>query len=130
MHIGLKIKELRELKLWTQAQLAEISGVSDRTVRRIEATGKAESATLLSILNALDSNLEELENMFSNETSNKKETPEKDNDVKLLRRIEKGRDLGKIIFSAHQYGYDYHDCNNDEQINLAQNFLASVADIL
>ncbi|MDQ0176457.1 helix-turn-helix domain-containing protein [Bacillus chungangensis] len=60
MHIGNKIKELRNLKLWTQAKLAVITKVSERTVRRLEATGKAESATLLSILNALDTNLQNL----------------------------------------------------------------------
>jgi transcriptional regulator with XRE-family HTH domain len=61
MHIVGKIKLLRKAKLLTQEQLQEISGVSKRTIRRLEATGKAESATLVSILNASGTTLEELE---------------------------------------------------------------------
>ncbi|NTZ19181.1 XRE family transcriptional regulator [Paenibacillus sp. JMULE4] len=53
MHIGLKIKQLRKLKLLTQAQLAEISGVSERTIRRLELTGVAESTTVKLVLTAL-----------------------------------------------------------------------------
>jgi transcriptional regulator with XRE-family HTH domain len=130
MHIGLKIKELRKLKLWTQAQLAEISGVSERTVRRLESTGTAESATLLSILNALDTNLEELENMFNEDESIKKENIEKFADVRFLQRIENGRELVRIFSSAHQFGYDYHDCHTEEQVEFAQVFLSTVADVL
>ena len=130
MHIGLKIKELRKLKLWTQAQLAEISGVSERTVRRLESTGTAESATLLSILNALGTNLKELENMFNADESIKKESKEKYADVRFLKRIENGRELVKIFSNAHQFGYDYHDCHTEEQVELAQTFLSTVADAL
>lgn len=130
MHIGLKIKELRNLKLWTQAQLAEIAKVSERTVRRLESTGKAESATLLTVLKALDTNLEELENMFNEDDTIKEESKEKFTDVSFLHRIENGRDLVRIISHAHQYGYDYHDCNTEEQIEIAQGFLSVVADVL
>lgn len=130
MHLGLKIKQLRNLKLWTQGQLAEISGVSERTVRRLEATGKAESATFLSILKALDTNLEELESMFNEDDTIKEESKEKFANVSFLHRIESGRELVRIIASAHQYGYDYHDCKTEEQIETAQGFLAVVADVL
>ncbi|MCK1997494.1 helix-turn-helix transcriptional regulator [Psychrobacillus psychrodurans] len=130
MHIGLKIKELRKLKLWTQDQLAEISGVSERTVRRLETTGKAESATLLSILKALDTNLEELENMFNEDDTIKVESKGKFSDFSFLQRIESGKELVRIIASAHQYGYDYHDCKTEEQIENAQGFLTVVADVL
>lgn len=130
MHIGLKIKELRSIKLWTQAKLAEMSGVSERTVRRLEASGSAESATLLSILDALGTNLEELENMFNEDNTMKEESKEKFADVSFLHRIENGRELTRIIANAHQYGYDYHDCNTEKQIETAQEFLSVVADVL
>lgn len=130
MHIGLKIKELRNLKLWTQAQLAELSGVSERTIRRLEGTGKAESATLLSILKALDTNLKDLENMFTEDDTLKEESKEKFADISFLHRIESGRELVRIIASAHRYGYDYHDCKTGEQIETAQGFLTVVADVL
>jgi transcriptional regulator with XRE-family HTH domain len=130
MHIGLKIKELRKLKFWTQSQLAEISGVSERTIRRLESTGTAESATLLSIFKALDTNSEELESMFNKDDTLKEDSKEKFSDMKFLQRIESGRELVRIIASAHQYGYDYHDCKTEEQIENAQVFLSVVADVL
>jgi transcriptional regulator with XRE-family HTH domain len=130
MHIGLKIKELRKLKLLTQEQLADISGVSDRTVRRLESNGTAENATLVSILEALNTNLHELENMFNDDETIKEESKEKYADLSFLHRIETGRELVRIIGKAHQYGYDYHDCTSDEQIEAAQVFLSEVADVL
>ena len=36
MHIGRYLKERRELEGYTQEQLAELVGVTDRTIRRIE----------------------------------------------------------------------------------------------
>lgn len=130
MHIGFKIKELRNLKLWTQAKLAEIAGVSERTIRRLEAGGNAEKETLLLVLNALGTNLEELEHMFNEDDTIKEEIKEKFTDVSFLHRIGSGRELVRIIASAHQYGYDYHDCKTDDQINKAQEFLSVVADVL
>lgn len=130
MHIGLKIKELRNLKLWTQAKLGEISGVSERTIRRLEAGENVEKETLLLVLNALGTNLEELENMFSEDNTIKEESKEKFADVSFLHRIETGRELVRIIASAHQYGYDYHDCKTEEQTETAQGFITVVADVL
>lgn len=123
MHNGLKIKELRELKLWTQEQLAEIAGISERTVRRFESTGNVQNATLLSIMEALGTNLEKLNKMDSS-------TDKSIENASLLHRIENGRELVKIVCSSDQLAYDYYDCNNEELIHLAQNFLSNVVDIL
>ena len=130
MHIGLKIKELRGLKLWTQAKLAEVANVSERTIRRLEAGENTEKETLLLVLNALGTNLDEIGNMFNDDDTIKEESKEKFTDIKFLKRIEYGRELVRIIASAHQYGYDYHDCKTDDQINKAQEFLSVVADVL
>lgn len=54
-----------------------MSGVSERTIRRVEAIGNAESATLLSILDALETNLKELENMFNEDNTMKEESKER-----------------------------------------------------
>ncbi|MEK5233841.1 helix-turn-helix transcriptional regulator [Lysinibacillus sp. FSL K6-0232] len=130
MHIGQKIKELRNLKLWTQAKLAEIANVSERTIRRLEAGENTEKETLLLVLEALGTNLEEIGSMFNNDDTIKEESKEKFTDIKFLKRIEYGRELVRIITSAHQFGYDYHDCTTDDQINKAQEFLSIVADVL
>ncbi|WP_019156566.1 helix-turn-helix domain-containing protein [Robertmurraya massiliosenegalensis] len=130
MHTGQKIKELRKLKLWTQAELVDRAKVSERTVRRLESSGTAESATLLSVLDALETNLSELDNIVSEDESIKKASTEKHTDVKFLHRIQSGRDLVRIISHAHQYGYDYHDCHTEEQTEVVQVFLTTVADVL
>jgi transcriptional regulator with XRE-family HTH domain len=130
MHRGAKIKELRKLKLWTQAKLAEVAGVSERTVRRLESTGTAESATLQSILKALGTNLEELESMFNDDESIKKESKKKLDNVRYLQRIENGKELVRILSNAHQLGYDYNDCHTHEQVELAQVFLTTVVDVM
>lgn len=130
LHIGQKIKELRNLKLWTQEKLAEIASVSERTIRRLEAGENTQKETLLLVLNALGTNLEEIGNLFNDDDTIKEESKEKFTDMRFLKRIEYGRELVRIIASAHQYGYDFHDCKTEDQINKAQEFLAVVADVL
>ena len=48
------IKELRKAKAWSQAHLANASGVSMRTIQRLERTGNCADETLLAIATALD----------------------------------------------------------------------------
>lgn len=130
MHIGQKIKVLRNLKLWTQSKLAEIAGVSERTIRRLEAGENTEKETLLLVLNALDTNLEEIGDMFNDDETIKEESKVKFTDMRFLKRIESGRELVRIIASIHKYGYDYHDCKTEEQIKKAREFLSVLADVL
>src|SRR5262249_40654528 len=56
-----RIRELRERKSWTQATLAEASGLSDREIRRIEG-GKANPSaeTVLALAAAFDGDSSEL----------------------------------------------------------------------
>ncbi len=59
--IGTRIKEIRKSKNWTQAQLAEISGIEPSNISHIErAATKVSLPTLVSIANALDTTLDEL----------------------------------------------------------------------
>ena len=59
--IGTRIKEARRAKHWTQAKLAEISGVEPSYISHIErAVTKLSLPTLMSIANALNVSLEEL----------------------------------------------------------------------
>ena len=48
------IKELRKAKAWSQAHLADVAGVSMRTIQRLERTGNCADETLLAIAAALD----------------------------------------------------------------------------
>ncbi len=52
--IGDRIRGLREQRAWTQAHLADASGVSLRTIQRLERLHSCSSETLLSLAAALD----------------------------------------------------------------------------
>lgn len=49
----LKIKQLREARGWSQEHLAEVAGLSARTVQRIEAEGNASPESRMAIAAAL-----------------------------------------------------------------------------
>ena len=59
--IGNRIKELRSQKGWTQAKLAELSGVEPSNISHIErAATKLSLPTLVNIANALEVTLDEI----------------------------------------------------------------------
>jgi len=49
-----RLKELRESKAWSQSHLAEIAGVSLRTIQRIEKSGFASPESIKSICASYD----------------------------------------------------------------------------
>lgn len=128
MHIGLKIKALRNDKLLTQAQLAELSGLSTRTIRRLESSENVHNATLLAVLDALDTDLNELEKTFK-ENSTTENTVAKNSNETLLLRITSGKELSRIIENVHQYGYDYYDCHTERELKIIQEFLTITTDV-
>ena len=59
--IGKRIKELRTAKGWTQATLAEVSGVEPSNISHIErAATKLSLPTLVNIANALEVSLDDI----------------------------------------------------------------------
>jgi DNA-binding XRE family transcriptional regulator len=58
--IGDRIRELREQRAWTQVHLADASGVSLRTIQRLERLHSCSSETLLSLAAALDVDVQQL----------------------------------------------------------------------
>lgn len=61
MHLGLRIKVERVAKGMTQQQLADKINKTRPLISHIEQTGKVNHYTLLSICNALNVNIEELD---------------------------------------------------------------------
>ena len=55
------LKKLRNKKNWSQEQLAEIAGLSVRTIQRIEAGGKASSESLTALASVLEVDTSTLE---------------------------------------------------------------------
>ena len=49
-----KLKKLRESKAWNQTHLADVSGMSLRTIQRIEKSGKVSQGSAMSICSAYD----------------------------------------------------------------------------
>ncbi|MAO64623.1 MAG: transcriptional regulator [Balneola sp.] len=55
-----KLKQLRESNAWSQSHLAEASGISMRTIQRIEKTGVASPESAKCICAAFDIRFDEL----------------------------------------------------------------------
>ncbi|WP_440053270.1 helix-turn-helix transcriptional regulator [Pseudoalteromonas sp. T1lg65] len=55
-----KLKQLRELKAWSQSHLATVSGVSLRTIQRIEKTGIASPETVKAICATFDLTVQDI----------------------------------------------------------------------
>ena len=76
-----KLKQLRESKAWSQSHVAEISGISLRTIQRIEKSGVASLESVKSIcatfgiqiddLSINEESQKEIEPSFSSEISHK-----------------------------------------------------------
>ena len=62
-----KIKKLRTERAWSQAQLAEVSSLSIRTVQRVEMDGKCSHESLLAFASAFDIDVQELTALIKNE---------------------------------------------------------------
>ena len=69
-----KLRQLREIRLWTQEDLAAASGLSARTIQRIEAQGRCSKDSLQALSAAFDVAVmefiadDDVENVHSNET--------------------------------------------------------------
>ncbi len=55
-----KLKALRESRAWSQTHLAEVSGISLRTIQRIEKSGNASLESIKSICATFDVHVEYL----------------------------------------------------------------------
>lgn len=59
-----KIRSERFSRSWSQAQLSEISGLSERTIQRVEKSGNCSKETLLAIASAFDLDVQEFTCLF------------------------------------------------------------------
>ena len=115
-----RIKELRVRRAWSQDVLAAISGISVRTVQRIEAGQAVAFDTLKALANALDINVTDL-------GLAKGTPPPTDPDGILLLPIQTGRDLFTLVHDAKLYGLDHGEIDA-EMVELVASFLQDVKD--
>lgn len=66
-----KIKNLRTARAWSQAQLAEVSSLSIRTVQRVEMDGKCSHESLMAFASAFDIDVQELTVLIKSKNSSK-----------------------------------------------------------
>ena len=57
------IKSQRNKRAWSQTHLAEVSGLSLRTIQRIEKTGAASLESVKSIASAFELSVEDMQEM-------------------------------------------------------------------
>jgi len=95
------VKNKREERGWTQSHLAEVAGLSVRTVQRLEKEGAASKETLLAIASVLEIDVKTLtEKKVSNATK-------PDGKVVLLPLIENGKQALDIVWGAHAFEMDH-----------------------
>jgi transcriptional regulator with XRE-family HTH domain len=116
-----EIKRLRVERAWPQEQLSAISGVSTRTIQRIENGEAASFDTLKAIATAFSIDVTELVNA-------KEESGNKPHDVNFLVRITSGTELFKIVFGADGYQFDNDTLENETEVELVSNFLQDLHD--
>ena len=120
-----RIKDLRTKRAWPQEQLSEVSGVSVRTIQRLEAGGSASFETLRAIGNAFEVDVAEL--LAPAGTATK---PTGDAKVKLLLRIRSGIELFKIVASSNAGMYEHDEFEAPIDIELTASFMQDMHDYL
>lgn len=116
-----KIETLRKERGWTKARLAEQSGVSERTVRRIE-TGETPSLdTLQALAAAFNIDCAELSQLTREEAKPRARKP-------VVLEIRDGHDLLTGLRGADAFGVDAHHTDDDETADLITTLLAVVED--
>lgn len=80
-----KLRLLRNERFWSQEQLAEKTGVSPRTIQRIENGGRASHDSAFALANAFDSTIKEL--LLDEGSSVEKQRPKQINGLELSFRI-------------------------------------------
>lgn len=115
------VKSLREQRSWTQSHLAQVTGLSDRTIQRIESDGTASKESLLALASAFEIDVTTL----SEEPTKK---AEKLPPVKLLVICEKGNELLDLSAGTHLFQPSFAEPNSSETAELIASFFDYIRD--
>lgn len=115
------VRNEREQRAWSQSQLAEVAGISLRTIQRLEKNGVASFETLMAVAQALKIDVKEL-NAPSKDQGNVT-SPKK---VHLLPRLTSGKDLAGVIGGADQFQVEHDEADDKRAVNA----MRSVLDVL
>jgi len=116
------LKKLRKEKAWPQDQLAEISGLSLRTIQRIEKTGNASLESKKAIASAFGIKTNELD---ENENNSAITDEEAEN---FYFRVENGTKLTEVIGGAYAYRMNHDNPKTEEEAELLARSIQTIQD--
>lgn len=115
------VKKAREERAWTQTRLAEIAGVTLRTIQRLEKDGAASFETLMGVASAFEIDVKELNPISNQNKSKEKSVPQKK--VHMMPRLISGKSLTDVVVGSDQFQF-VHDDDHDPRS------IAAMKDIL
>jgi len=139
--LGKLLKKVRENKAWSQEEFAAISGISTRTLQRIESGDKANVETLRAIAAALNMEVTALlpvntlmpEEEFAKVQAQAQEQAQKElaqleKELNVLPRMRDGKELLAVVASVQALNTDHpHPVSEEEAMTIAD-LLAMVRD--
>lgn len=111
-----RIRSLREQHAWSQAQLAEIAGVSERTIQRVEQGETVGMETLKALASAFNGAVDDLIEKKSHEPR-----------LDLLRRVTTGVHLFDITAGSHAARFN-NDHLQPDMVDCVASFLQDLQD--
>src|SRR5215475_10266380 len=129
---GQLIKSFREQRGWSQEQLALITGLSDRTIQRIENKMNSPSNTsLMALANAFDIPFEEMKTLVERPPLFDEQTTqilEHLQDADLIPRVVSGHNLIYLMTNAYALQFHRSPLQNSEQAKLIGQFIQDIQD--
>lgn len=116
------MKKLRNEKAWSQDQLAEISGLSLRTIQRIEKSGNASLESKKAIASAFGIKASGFDENENNSAITDEETQN------FYFRVEEGVKLSEVIGNAYAYRMNHDNPKTEEEAELLACSIQSIQD--
>jgi transcriptional regulator with XRE-family HTH domain len=120
-----RIRTMRTARAWSQEQLAQIAGISPRTVQRAESVA-ASFDSLKAIASAFNIDVGALMAPPSSQGSE----PTPGNPVSFLLRIQTGTDLFKIVGASNAFLFDQDELSSPKEAELVASFLQDIHDYI
>jgi transcriptional regulator with XRE-family HTH domain len=121
MNLAERVRSMRDRRAWSQEQLAEIAGVSIRTIQRVENGQPASFETLKSLASVFEVDLEALRS-----PEQKPEATEEPG--AFLLRVTSGREIFAVVDGAHMFGFDSDEPSSDDEVDALGEFFDGLKD--
>lgn len=99
------VKIERERRGWTQEHLESVSGITTRTIQRIEKDGKAGKESLMALSSVLEIDIEKLM-----EEEPTKEPTEK---IEIFSQVSNGKEALDMTIGSDAFNFDYQYCTGE-----------------